>query len=361
MSAINQESDVNMSRNVATRASRSQALSPANQRYAEFVLNTSQYQASEDDDRRMTPEVIIPFLRHIVCGRDFDVKLEDLVELLGGREPHYRVALKKGYMKGRDYLEEMRPISGPGRTKMDTLLTIDCFKRMALFHGQRRYKQIATYFIEAESGRREDMVQRAEDKASRESSAVTTAVRASQPKAILPTTRRYPHGNCVYVIRVFRELRGRGAVEVYKVGRTENLNRRVGEHYLGLQGFVEVLHQHMTPDPQSVENCVHGGIRNLALEDEREVFATDLPIIMLALQHCEESYWKLCEITGQCAYARPKGKVLVSDVGKPSNGGTQPGRRRSAKSQIAPTPTITFRPSKRSSQSHTRSSISQYA
>ena len=62
-------------------------------------------------------------------------------------------------------------------------------------------------------------------------------------------------GHCVYILKCVI-LTKDGYKTVWKIGRTNDLNRRGMEHYHGFGGFEEIVHQQMCPNCKYLEDCV---------------------------------------------------------------------------------------------------------
>lgn len=194
---------------------------------------------------------------------------------------HHVTRLLKCYVRGEDYVTVEEPPQG-GRPRQAVLLSTNCFKRVLLRMRGRKAEQLRTYFILTEQMYRDGM----EHNISRrvhlgDEEASVTAEKRDEAKR--PRILTVPDGEeGVYVI----EINDRGRV-TYKVGWTAHLPGRFQELQGVHTGRLRLAHWRPACAAVYEEMCVHDMLSRD--EVDQEVFATELPLILKALDICEAS------------------------------------------------------------------------
>ena len=101
---------------------------------------------------------------------------------------------------------------------------------------------------------------------------------------------KYPRGPSIYVIKNV----DRGHIR-YRIGETDNLNRRLGEHRREIPGQVDLVLFEMYKNNDFLESCIHtflkdsrvSGVYSLKNQEMTEIFESDIPKILRIINVCK--------------------------------------------------------------------------
>jgi hypothetical protein len=261
----------------------------------QLLLDLNDYPS--DDDRAMEEDFLKDFVPFALFAPDFTITTFDVANWLQmGQRGHH--TLKQNYFsmfkEGRDY-KITKEISGAagGRPSQKIWLTRDAAKRLMTVTDMPRSKQVLTYFITMENIASDRLVTGIENKMDHDE-----AIRSKGyvSKAKKPIRGQWEKGHCVYVIKCII-ITKEGSKVIWKVGRTNDLNRRANEHYHGLVGFEEVVHQKLCPNNKYLEDCV---LMRLGLDRiDTETVVSDPQEVLGAIERCIIARAFVCE-GGKC-------------------------------------------------------------
>lgn len=159
------------------------------------------------------------------------------------------------------------------------LLTPDCFKRLCMMSRSKNADQVRTYFIEIESllikyrtqliqGIRQDIAKIQKQKQIRKS---------------IDDTSGY-----TYIIKA-----SHSPEEVYKLGHTKDLAKRLRAYQTGKSEDVEVLFVYKTNDHEAVESCVKALVGKHRLYARKEIYHLNLDMLKSIMAGCGKLSAKL--------------------------------------------------------------------
>ena len=247
--------------------------------FIDFVIETEEFDFNDDQIREFITDFISTISNN--SNDNFNISLENVAKWLGVREKHLRYKLYNDYVKDEDYT--IISMATGRRPKLKTYIRIDVFKNLCLASNTTQGKMIRKYFITIEKAYREYMI-----------SGIKNRLRIDQVDYYdkYPQNKkiRYPSGPCVYIIKII----DRGNT-IYKIGETENLNRRLNEHKREIPGEIELVLFEMYQHNEFLESCIHTflkdsqilGLYSLKDKEMTEIFEADVPQIIRTIRVCK--------------------------------------------------------------------------
>ena len=117
-------------------------------------------------------------------------------------------------------------------------------------------------------------------------------------------------GHCVYVLNVV----DKSGVLKHKIGRSIDLQQRWAKLRHEIRGHLEIVHQRMVPEHVYMEACAHALLRELRLDNEIEMFAADIELVLGTLNICSSNLARM-----QQEHAELKQRVEASKLSNRSN------------------------------------------
>ena len=242
--------------------------------FVDYVCEILDIEENDEFNRNM----ITNFLQIIEHNQKFSISLDDIVKWLDVSPHGIRTTLERSYQLGIDYVSNVVH-SKNGRHKYDIYISNDCFKQLCLKTKSKHGDLIRKYFIIVEKMYREYML-----------SSILHRQRIDgydyEEKKYRPT--KFPIGNCVYIIRIVNNTK-----ISYKIGFTNNVNRRLSEHRRKIPGKLEVVLFEMFEHHKFLESCVHSCLSEynrptLSKNGSKltEIFETDIDKIKQLIIEC---------------------------------------------------------------------------
>lgn len=211
------------------------------------------------------------------------VNLDAVVKWLGIRKDSLVSTLRESYRKNIDYVTKveprMRSDGRGGHNRIVIFLTPDCFKRLCMRSRGRKAEDVRTYFIEVEGlvlRYKDHMMAGMQAEIDRlERGDARHASNKKQPGNV-------PVGGYLYVVRASERLSN-----IFKIGRSKNLRRRLREHQSSRSDDLEVMFTFRTDDVDAVEACVHGTLLQKKVKTFREIFECDIDVIKAVVRGCD--------------------------------------------------------------------------
>ena len=219
---------------------------------------------------------------------DFVVNLDAVSKWLNIRKYNLIVTLRSSYKKNIDYVVDLNPRNQAlpasverrgGHNRLTIFLTPDCFKRMCMRSTGKMSEDVRTYFIEVEGlvlRYKDHMMAGMQAEIDRlERGDARHASNKKQPGNV-------PVGGYIYVVRASERLSN-----IFKIGRSKNLRRRLREHQSSRSDDLEVMFTFRTDDVEAVEACVHGTLLKKKVKTFREIFECDIDVIKAVVRGCD--------------------------------------------------------------------------
>lgn len=191
--------------------------------FADFVIENYGYKFSLNMSE--VHEFITDFIYAIHNNEDFEISVRDAAKWLGANIWKINKTVYRSYKANIDYKEDKQYTSG--RPRFDLYLSTDCFKSICLRSKSRRGEIIRRYFIFIENIYREYMTQSMYNR--RRIDGENYSDKNYQKT-------NYAIGNCIYIIRILYN-----GVMSYKIGRTNDLNVRLGVHQRNFPGKIKLV------------------------------------------------------------------------------------------------------------------------
>ena len=214
---------------------------------------------------------------------DFVVNLDAVAKWLHVTKGGLNKTLAESYKQGVDYVVSRVPnpmVTGKyGRnTYKQILLTPDCFKRLCMRSRGKTAENVRSYFIAVEtlvSKYRKQMM----DGMEQEIRQLESGNRARR------LAKAHGRAGYVYVLKASTKYD-----TVVKIGRTNDLTRRLREHGAALADDPEVLYIYRTDDAYAVETCVKGWLKTRqwgrGISKYKEVYKADIDMIRNVINVC---------------------------------------------------------------------------
>ena len=215
---------------------------------------------------------------------DHVVHLDAAAKWLKIRKDHMVNTLRESYKKNSDYTVIRQPkqtgVQGwGGHNKVYILLTPDCFKRLCMRSRGKMAEDVRTYFIELEGlvlKYKDHMMAGMQAEIDRlERGDARHASNKKQPGNV-------PVGGYLYVVRASERMSN-----IFKIGRSKNLRRRLREHQSSRADDLEVMFVFRTENVEAVEACTHGTLLKRKKKTFHEIFECDIDVIKAVVRGCE--------------------------------------------------------------------------
>lgn len=219
-------------------------------------------------------EFVMDFIYAIHQSKNFEISIRDTAKWLKVHEWAIKKTVQRSYKKNIDYIIDRQETNG--RPRYDMYLTIDCFKEVCMRSNSKRGELVRKYFIMIENAYRDYL-----------SGAIRNRRRSDNvdynDKGYHDDN--YPKGNCVYVIRI-----SYNGLMSYRIGMTNNLKRRLGEHQRTFNGVIQLILYQYYEHNEFLETCLHRFLHKGRKRNDNnnliEIFESDVPIITKLLTAC---------------------------------------------------------------------------
>ena len=212
---------------------------------------------------------------------DFVIILDYVAKWLNSRKDTLVETLHRSYKEHIDYTVQtkgIRKTTPKSNNQKLYLLTPDCFKRLAMMSKSKNAELVRSYFIEVEGlyiKYRKYIMNGMEQE-------IRTLQNNQKPK-----TYKGRKGGFIYIIKVAdRE-------DVFKVGRTEDIAKRMKTYQTGLADDVDVLFMYETDDVKKTEKCVHAWLSDHQYRENKEVYQIDVSTLKDVISGCQRVGAKL--------------------------------------------------------------------
>lgn len=215
---------------------------------------------------------------------EFIIDLDKLAKWLSVRKYALLTTLRESYRKNVDFIEitpkekEVDPsVKKPrgGNLHITVMTTPDCMKRLCMRSKSRKSETVRYYFIEVERfvfTYNEQIVD-----------GLMQKIKDLADKNI---ARGKPDGEgMVYIIRA--------AANLYKLGHTKDLLKRLAVYNTGRKDDVTVVAVYETQYRKEVERCVKELVKEKQYKKRREIYEVDHEIIQKVITGCMKLSMKL--------------------------------------------------------------------
>jgi predicted GIY-YIG superfamily endonuclease len=215
------------------------------------------------------------------------VNLDAVAKWLGVRKGNLLATVRDGYVDGVDFQVSKVPnpnSSGKygGNAYRRVLLTPDCFKRLCMRARGGKAEQVRTYFIQLEvlviKYRRQMMEGMQQEIERLERAQASSTLRKKHDMST-----QDPSGY-LYVVRASEQRDS-----VFKIGRTNDLQRRLREHNASRAQDMEVVFVLRSHNIKAVEACIKATIRERRATGSvyREVYKIDIDTLKAIVSGCD--------------------------------------------------------------------------
>jgi hypothetical protein len=218
-------------------------------------------------------------------GENYLVSSYHVADWLDIWEKNVRSTLRDSYVLGVDYkiVPQARGYLGRGRPEEHYYLSNDCFQKFCMRSNSPNGQRCQDYYIVV-SKRYFEYFRRSRDQRLRKETEPQLSKKRKSFNLVF-----FPEVPGCYIVKITRK----GKV-FYKVGNTEDINRRFIELQNEFHGDLEIVKWKSFEANVYLEICMqellHGS------EVEHEVFETDLPTVLKAMELCENH---LCQMRSE--------------------------------------------------------------
>jgi hypothetical protein len=206
---------------------------------------------------------------------EFVINLESLAKWLNVDKYTLNNTLKLSYKKGTDYtlerVEREKNIKYGANNSIKVMITPDCMKRLSMRSRSKKSETVRTYFIEIEN-----FVIRYN------SQIIDGIVNDVKKTEDFHKKHKLKDGpGYIYIIRASTEHSN-----LYKLGHTEDLSKRISTYNTGRAKDVELLYAYRVEQRKEVESCVKVLMKDKQYKKRREIYHVDLDIIKKIIDGC---------------------------------------------------------------------------
>jgi phage anti-repressor protein/predicted GIY-YIG superfamily endonuclease len=221
---------------------------------------------------------LFEFYEETTSQTDFVIKLSAIAKWLNTHKQSIVTTLKRSYKIGFDYIvtKPINHIKKDPRSNhyKEYMLSPDCFKRVCMLSKSGNAEMVRTYFIEVEKAFLKYRMQ-TEEGMKKE---IERLERNQRNKAVPSNAPGY-----IYIIRASTDKDN-----LYKIGRTKDLQKRLRNYNTGNADDVEVLYVYRTDMIVGTESCVKAWLKEHQYRKYKEVYQADLDMIKKLIESCGE-------------------------------------------------------------------------
>ena len=201
--------------------------------------------------------------------------MNNVVKWLNIQKKKAKETLIRSYKKDIDYkiVKEKKLKGSGGHNKETILLTIQCFKKLCQLTKSKKGDEVREYFIQVESllnKYKNYIIEGLETK-------IKKIQIGKKPKV-------NPEKGVIYVFKVPDTTEN----NLYKIGRTQDLKKRLQSHQSPLSEDIEILFISEVSDTIAVEKCVKGFMKGYQYRKYKEIYQVNLEIIRNLIGKCSE-------------------------------------------------------------------------
>jgi len=223
------------------------------------------------------------FNHQLIDDTEKIINLENVAKWLEVQKHKLKETLLKSYVKDVDYniSRVHKPIGTGGQKKEIIMISIDCFKMMCQSTKSKKGKEVRRYFIDVEkllNKYKDYIINGLEDK-------VKTLQNKRKPKI-------NPSKGVIYVFRTPDTPEN----NLYKIGRTIDLKKRLQSHSSGLSEDIDVILIYEVDDVVKIEKCAKESMKKYQFRKYKEVYQVNIDIIKFVIENCAK-FHKLLDNT----------------------------------------------------------------
>lgn len=224
---------------------------------------------------------------------DYVVNLDAAAKWLEVRRHNLILTLQESYKNNIDYVARGIPkqanMSRGGHNRILIFLTPDCFKRVCMRSRGSKAEAIRTYFIELEG-----LVLKYKDHMMAGMQAEIDRLERGEARhaANKKLPGEVPAGGYIYVMRASERM----DEDVFKLGMSIHLRRRLREHQSSRSDDIEVMFVFRTDNVRAVEACAHGTLLAKKKRHRREIFECDIDVIKAVVRGCEKMQERILKL-----------------------------------------------------------------
>ena len=206
----------------------------------------------------------------------------DVIKWLDIHKHNLKKSLKKSYIKDVDYnISKITKLKGKGgQTNEIIMISIDCFKMICQSTKSKKGKEVRRYFIDVEkllNKYKSYIIEGLEDK-------VKSLQKDRKPKI-------NPQKGVIYVFKTPDTPEN----NLYKIGRTVDLKKRLQSHSSGLSEDIDVLFIQEVNDVNKIEKCAKEAMKKFQSRKYKEVYQVNIDVIKFIIKNCDIFYTLLNE------------------------------------------------------------------
>lgn len=235
---------------------------------AEFVKQTTSIPERFVDE-------LFEFYNENTLPTECVINLNNVSKWLHVSKKQLSKTVRTSYKKNIDYtitaIKNTNKDAPNSNNHVQYMLSPDCFKQLCMKSNAKNGEAVRQYFIEVESTfikYRQQLLNGMELE--------NKQLRFNQrPKNADPVT------GYIYVFKAHETL------GLYRIGRSDNIKRRIREHQSSHADDIDVLYRFRTDDLKFVESCVHKALKDKQYRKLKEVFEADPDLIKMLLNQCD--------------------------------------------------------------------------
>lgn len=211
---------------------------------------------------------------------DFEkiINFNTVVKWLGVRKDNLKELLVKKFEEKYDYeIIQMKYKRSSGKTHEEKImLSPDTFKELCMISQTAKAKDVRKYFLSVEKLVKKYYAD-IQEKLYKQLDLLKTN---QKPKVNVK-------GGVVYIIRAQNSNVENIGKDLYKLGKTENIKKRLKTYNSGNANDIEPLFMLKVDNVASVEDCIKNLMRDNQYRKYKEIYEVDLDIIKKACVYCD--------------------------------------------------------------------------
>lgn len=208
-------------------------------------------------------------------NNEFVVNLENVAKWLNTNKNKLKSTLQNSYIKNKHYiLQEGKTHPHGGRANIDIFITTRTFKKLCILTKTKKGEEVRDYFLDLE------------DLISEYKSYIINGLE-EKIKKYENNLKKIPNINkgFIYVFNVSNNKEE----ELYKIGRTNNLHKRMNTYNSGVADNIELLFVYEVEDITSIENCIKIFLKKYKYRSSKEVYQINLGLIKNIILQCNKT------------------------------------------------------------------------
>jgi phage anti-repressor protein len=207
--------------------------------------------------------------------KDFTINFEIVIKWLKTRKDNLKKILVSNFEEDYDYI--LNKIINRNRkiganSKEILYLTPDCFKELCMISQTAKAKEVRKYYLSLEK-----LMRKYHEKIEQDLYKELGLLKKNQK----PKTQTKK--GVIYILKALNS-----SANVYKIGRTKNLNNRLKNYNSGNANDIEPVFIMETNDIDKVEDCIKILVKDFQYRKFKEVYEIDINILKSAAFRCDE-------------------------------------------------------------------------